>query len=111
MKQCSWAVCISLRTRSSLASPAIVIRGRSVTSVICTGWRSSGIRPSASSTYSTTSMRAFEARWRNHRSWQDDAAITTSCSGLRTDGSPWPSPVVSRTSCSAGGAFTPCSRP
>ena len=36
--------------------------------------------------------------------------MTSSCSGLRIAGSPFDSPVVTRTSCSAGGAVTECAR-
>jgi len=62
MKQCSCAVCASFRTRSSLASPVITIRGRSVISVMRTDSSSSGMSPVASSSYSTTSIRALAAR-------------------------------------------------
>ena len=87
-----------------MPAEATTIRGRRVISVTLVGSTSVGISPVAASSYSTTSMRALAARCRNHSIWQDEAAITSSCSGFSWRGSPFASPVVSTTSCSAGGA-------
>jgi hypothetical protein len=85
-------------------SEATTILGLRVISVTLVGSTSVGMTPVAASSYSTTSMRALAARCRNQSIWQEEAAITSSCSGLSWRGSPFASPVVRTTSCSAGGA-------